>query len=128
MASSSRVRWGDAVDDDDEAAALPPPTVTGPDGKGIKTRVEYKRNGKGETVRVTTKTKVLKVEKKMHKVREGGRGEGGRGGGRRRGAEKNRRPDRRGDRAVRARPRACRPPRTPPMRTRLPSSDPAPGP
>ena len=63
---SARVRWGDAEEDDGDI--LPPPTVTGPDGKGVKTRVEYKKNERGDTVRVTTRTKVVKVEKKLYKV------------------------------------------------------------
>ena len=114
MATSQRVRWGDAVDDDDDTV-LPPPSVTGPDAKGIKTRVEYKKNAKGETVKVTTRTKVLKVEKKMYKVSVGlgvGGEEGERRGGVARahggpidGSEKNTRPP-----ASRSRPSTTSPP------------------
>ena len=65
-AAVARPRWGDTLDEDD---VLPPPTLTGPDGRGIKTLVEWKKNGRGETVKVTTKTRVSKIEKKLYKVR-----------------------------------------------------------
>ena len=76
-AAVARPRWGDTLDEDD---VLPPPTLTGPDGRGIKTLVEWKKNGRGETVKVTTKTRVSKIEKKLYKV--GGAGGGGGRGGR----------------------------------------------
>jgi translation initiation factor 3 subunit G len=62
-------RWGDVDDDADDAVILPPPTTSGPDSRGIKTTVEYKRNDKGEIVRVTSRVRVVKVEKKLYKVR-----------------------------------------------------------
>jgi translation initiation factor 3 subunit G len=65
LAPPTRVRWGD-VDDDEEA--LPPPSCSGPDARGIKTAVEYRRNERGETVKVTTKTRVSKVERKVYTV------------------------------------------------------------
>jgi hypothetical protein len=76
LAPPTRVRWGD-VDDDEEA--LPPPSCSGPDARGIKTAVEYRRNERGETVKVTTKTRVSKVERKVYTVSFGGGGavEGG---------------------------------------------------
>lgn len=74
-APPARVRWGDV---DDEEDALPPPSTTGPDARGVKTAVEYRRVG-GDTVKVTTKTRVSKVERKVYKVRvpQGGAGAGG---------------------------------------------------
>ena len=67
MAVSSRPRWGDTLDDDD-VGFLPPTEVTGPDAKGIKTIVEYKRNDKGDTVKVTTRIKIVKMDKKQYEV------------------------------------------------------------
>jgi translation initiation factor 3 subunit G len=64
-------RWGDVDDDADDAVILPPPTTSGPDSRGIKTTVEYKRNDKGEIVRVTSRVRVVKVEKKLYKVGRG---------------------------------------------------------
>jgi len=64
-AVASRVRWGDV---DDEEDALPPPSVSGPDARGVKTAVEYRRNERGEAVKVTTKTRVSKVERKVYTV------------------------------------------------------------
>lgn len=63
-------RWGDVDDDADDAVILPPPTTSGPDSRGIKTTVEYKRNDKGEIVRVTSRVRIVKVEKKLYKVRD----------------------------------------------------------
>ena len=74
LATTSQ-RWGDVDDDADDAAILPPPTTSGPDSRGIKTTVEYKRNDKGEIVRVTSRVRVVKVEKKLYKV-SGGSWEG----------------------------------------------------
>lgn len=65
--AATKMRWGDTLDDDD-ANDLPPSTETGPDARGFKTKVEYKRNDKGETVKVTTKTRIIKVEKKVYEV------------------------------------------------------------
>lgn len=59
-------RWGDLLEDEEE---LPPTTTTGPDGKGIVVRVEYSRNDKGDVIKKTTRTKVVKIEKKVYKVR-----------------------------------------------------------
>lgn len=59
-------RWGDLLEDDEE---LPQPTTSGPDGKGIVTRVEYTRNDKGEVMKKTTRTRVVKIEKKVYQVR-----------------------------------------------------------
>ena len=59
-------RWGDLLEDDEE---LPQATTSGPDGKGIVTRVEYSRNDKGEVMKKTTRTRVVKIEKKVYQVR-----------------------------------------------------------
>jgi hypothetical protein len=64
MVSASK--WGDLLEEEEE---LPPSTSTGPDAKGIVTKVEYYRNDKGEVMKKTTKTRVVKIEKKVYKVR-----------------------------------------------------------
>ena len=66
--AATKIRWGDTLDEDD---SLPANSISGPDSRGVKTFVEYKRNDKGEAVKVTTKTRVSKVEKKVYKVRAG---------------------------------------------------------
>lgn len=63
---AGKMRWGDSLDDDDDS--LPPTQVIGPDKNGTKTVVEYYKNDKGESVKKTTKIKVVKVEKKIYKV------------------------------------------------------------
>ena len=76
-------KWGDLLEDEEE---LPPSTTTGPDAKGVVTQVEYYRNEKGEVMKKTTKTRVVKIEKKVYKVRPAAAaaaaGGGGGGGGR----------------------------------------------
>ena len=62
---TSKMRWGDTLDDED---FLPPTTVTGPDAKGIKTMIEYKKNDKGDLVKTTTKMRVSRVERKQYNV------------------------------------------------------------
>ncbi len=64
-ATKSRQNWGDLLEDEEE---LPQPTTSGPDAKGVITKVEYIRNDKGEVVKRTTKTRVIKIEKKVYKV------------------------------------------------------------
>ncbi len=59
-------KWGDLLEEEEE---LPPSTTTGPDAKGVVTKVEYYRNEKGEVMKKTTKTRVVKIEKKVYKVR-----------------------------------------------------------
>ena len=63
--SANKVRWGDTLDEDD---SLPSNTISGPDKQGIQTITEYKRNDKGETVKVTTKVRIAKVERKIYAV------------------------------------------------------------
>lgn len=71
-------KWGDLLEDEEE---LPPSTTTGPDAKGVVTKVEYYRNEKGEVMKKTTKTRVVKIEKKVYKVRPGGGRRAAGGGG-----------------------------------------------
>jgi hypothetical protein len=66
MATKTKIRWGDTLDDED--GALPPTTVKGPDSNGVKTAIEYYRNDKGESFKKVLKTKVVNVEKKVYKV------------------------------------------------------------
>ena len=58
-------RWGDLLEDEEP---LPPTTQSGPDAKGIITKVEYFRNDKGDLMKRTIKSRVVKVEKKMYKA------------------------------------------------------------
>lgn len=67
MASRSRLRWGDTLDDED--GALPGPHVS--TNGNIKTVTEYYRNDKGDAFKKTTKYKVVSVEKKVYKVGAG---------------------------------------------------------
>lgn len=53
------------MEDEEE---LPQPTTSGPDAKGVITKVEYVRNDKGEVIKRTTKTRVIKIEKKVYKA------------------------------------------------------------
>ena len=64
--SANKVRWGDTLDDDD---SLPSNSIIGPDKQGITTHTEYKRNDKGEIVKVVTRIRTSKVERKMYAVR-----------------------------------------------------------
>lgn len=58
-------RWGDLLEEEEP---VPPPTSSGPDAKGIVTRVEYFRNDKGDLMKRTTKSRVVKIEKKVYKA------------------------------------------------------------
>lgn len=64
---ASKIRWADTLDDDEERE-IPVGSVTGPDAKGVKTVVEYKKNDKGEVVKVTTRIKTSVIEKRVYKV------------------------------------------------------------
>ena len=64
---AGKMRWGDTLDED-TSDVLPERSVVGPDAKGYKTVTEYKKNDKGETVRMVTKTRLSKVEKKLYAV------------------------------------------------------------
>ncbi|PVH67092.1 hypothetical protein PAHAL_1G426600 [Panicum hallii] len=60
-------RWADLLDDDggdlDLGMLLPPPVVVGPDAKGIKTVTEYRIDGEGNKVKVTTTKRVRTVRR-----------------------------------------------------------------
>ena len=47
---------------------MPSGSETGPDARGVKTIIEYKRNEKGDIVKVTTRIKTSRIEKKVYKV------------------------------------------------------------
>jgi translation initiation factor 3 subunit G len=63
---ASKIRWADTLDDDEERE-IPVGSVTGPDAKGVKTVVEYKKNDRGEVVKVTTRIKTSTIEKRVYK-------------------------------------------------------------
>lgn len=56
-------RWGDLLEEEEP---LPPSTVTAPDARGIVTKVDYYRNDKGYVMKRLTKSRVVKVEKKVY--------------------------------------------------------------
>lgn len=59
------MKWGDAEDEDD---TLPPRSETGPDAKGIKTIIDYKKNEKGEVVKMISRTRVTTVKRTVYEV------------------------------------------------------------
>jgi len=62
---ATKNRWGDLLEDEEE---LPPTTSSGPDAKGMVTKVEYFRNDKGEVMKRTIKSKVVKIERHVYKT------------------------------------------------------------
>lgn len=73
MAATTRMRWGDALDEEDEGTSvsvIPAPSITGPDARGVKTYTDYKKNDKGEVIKITTRVRVTKVQKKLYKAVE----------------------------------------------------------
>eukprot|EP00850_Spirogloea_muscicola_P009141 SM000050S17066 [mRNA] locus=s50:607912:609818:- [translate_table: standard] len=54
-------RWGDAADDDEGGLD----NVIGPDEKGIKIVIEYRRNDEGQKIKVTKRIRVKKQVKKL---------------------------------------------------------------
>ena len=66
LSMAGRLRWGDAADDDD---VLPQGTTTGPNERGVITKVEYFRNAKGEATKRTTRIQVIKTETRVFEVR-----------------------------------------------------------
>mmetsp|Transcript_10124 Transcript_10124/g.27692 ORF Transcript_10124/g.27692 Transcript_10124/m.27692 type:complete len:298 (-) Transcript_10124:350-1243(-) len=60
-----RPRWGDQLDLDEEDV-LPPPSIS--TNGNQKTVTEYYKNDRGETMKRTTKSKVVNVEKKVYEV------------------------------------------------------------
>lgn len=65
MAFLSKNRWGDLLEEEEP---VPPPTTSGPDAKGIVTKVEFFRNDKGELMKRTTKSRVVKIERRAYKA------------------------------------------------------------
>lgn len=66
MGSRSDFKWGDAADDDDGIdGVLPPVQVIGPDEKGIKLIIEWRKNDDGSRVKVTKTIRVKKQVKKL---------------------------------------------------------------
>ncbi|KAK9917525.1 hypothetical protein WJX75_005305 [Coccomyxa subellipsoidea] len=63
--AATKIRWGDTLDEDD---SLPTNTIIGPDKQGVKIITTYKKNDKGETVKVVTKTRVSRVQRKIFDV------------------------------------------------------------
>ena len=66
MVATKNNRWGDLLEEEEE---LPAPTTSGPDAKGLVTKVEYYRNDKGEVMKRTIKTRTVKIEKRVYPVR-----------------------------------------------------------
>lgn len=60
---ATKNRWGDLLEEEEE---LPPSTTSRPDAKGIVTKVEYFRNDKGEVMKRTTKSRVVKIERHVY--------------------------------------------------------------
>lgn len=58
-----KLRWGDQLDEDE---VLPPPQIS--TNGNTKTVTEYYKNERGETMKKTTKSKVVNVEKKVYEV------------------------------------------------------------
>jgi len=63
---TDKLRWGDEDPDEDEL--LPPSEETGPDENGIKQKIEFYRNEKGQIIKKTKKTREVEVERKVYKV------------------------------------------------------------
>lgn len=60
---ATKNRWGDLLEEEEE---LPPSTTSGPDAKGILTKVEYFRNDKGEVMKRTVRSRVVKIERRVY--------------------------------------------------------------
>ena len=59
-------KWGDLGEDDDGLdAVLPPPQVIGPDEKGIKQIIEWRKNEDGAVVKVT---KTIRIKRQLKKL------------------------------------------------------------
>jgi translation initiation factor 3 subunit G len=66
---ATKIRWGDTLDDDEVQIQMPQGSVTGPDERGVTTTVEYKRNEKGDIMKITTRVKTSRIQRKVYKVR-----------------------------------------------------------
>ena len=62
---ATKNRWGDLLEDEEP---VPPSTTSGPDAKGIVTKVEYFRNEKGDLIKRTTKTRSVKIERRAYRA------------------------------------------------------------
>ncbi|KAL6635262.1 hypothetical protein ACP70R_027933 [Stipagrostis hirtigluma subsp. patula] len=65
----AKVRWGDDLEEDDCGCGdldylLPPPVVVGPDENGVKKVIEYRFDGDGNKVKVTTTKRVCKLARR----------------------------------------------------------------
>lgn len=63
--AAPKMKWGDAEDEED---ALPLRTETGPDAKGVKTIIDYKKNEKGQAVKMVSKTRITTVKRTVYAV------------------------------------------------------------
>ena len=66
MATRMRKRWGDEESDDE---GLPPRQELPADADGVRTVIDYHRNDRGETVRTTTRIKVVNEITRIYEVR-----------------------------------------------------------
>lgn len=66
MGGRRNLRWGDAAEEDDEIEGVLPPTqVFGPDEKGVKIIIEWKKNDDNVRTKVI---KTIRVKKQMKKL------------------------------------------------------------
>lgn len=66
MPGKQEFRWGDLGDDDEGLdAVLPPPQIIGPDDKGIKIIIEWRKNEDGSRIKVTKTIRVRRQVKKL---------------------------------------------------------------
>ncbi|KAL2623625.1 hypothetical protein R1flu_003830 [Riccia fluitans] len=67
MGNRREFRWGDAADEDEGIEGVLPPTqVIGPDEKGVKIIIEWRKREDGAKVKVTTTVRVKKQVKKLN--------------------------------------------------------------
>ncbi|CAM6129793.1 unnamed protein product [Calypogeia fissa] len=67
MSGKKDFRWGDAADEDEGIEGVLPPTqVIGPDEKGVKIIIEWRKKEDGVKVKVTTTVRVKKQMKKLN--------------------------------------------------------------
>lgn len=63
MGGRRNLRWGDAAEEDDEIEGVLPPTqVFGPDEKGVKIIIEWKKNDDNVRTKVI---KTIRVKKQV---------------------------------------------------------------
>lgn len=61
MGGRNIFRWGDAAEEDDGIEGVLPPTqVIGPDEKGVKIIIEWRKNDEGVRTKVTKTVRVKK--------------------------------------------------------------------